>query len=249
MISFSKEQVFIVTGASSGIGEATAVLLNSLGATVVAIARNEERLLAMKSQCKHPELCHLEIKDLAEKVDELPTYVKLLKEKYGKFHGMAYCAGVSCVTPLRLLDYDTIKNTFDINYSAPLLMTKGIVDKRNNIGRGFSCVYVSSIDALISSKGQSAYSGAKAALIASMKTISKEISNFGIRINCISPSMIKTNMTYSLSDTLKQEEGDQDYPFGWGDPVDVAKMIAFLLSDNSKHISGQNYVVDSGGIY
>lgn len=248
MIQFSKEQIYIVTGASSGIGEAVAILLNELGATVIAIARNEERLNAMKEKCKYPENIHIEIQDLTEDIDGLPKYVKSLKEKYGKFSGMAYCAGISCVKPLQMLDYQEIKKVFDINYFTPIMMTKGITDRRNNIGKGCSLVYISSIDALTSTKGQPAYSGSKAALSASIKTISKEVSSFGVRSNCILPSMIKTQMTFDLKDILKPEEGDEHYPFGWGEPDDVANLVIFLLSNKSKFISGQNYVVDSGGV-
>ena len=85
MADFNKENIFMVTGASSGIGEGTALALNELGATVIAIARNEDRLNKMKAKCKYPENMHLEIKDLTENIEELPNFVTKLKEKYGKF--------------------------------------------------------------------------------------------------------------------------------------------------------------------
>ena len=80
MIKFNKEQIYIVTGASSGIGEATAILLNELGATIVGIGRNQERLEAMKAKCKYPENVFLEQKDLTEDIEGLPKYVKELKD-------------------------------------------------------------------------------------------------------------------------------------------------------------------------
>ena len=243
MISFNKEQRFIVTGASSGLGEGTALLLNELGATVIGIARNEERLNAMKAKCKNPDNMHIEIKDLTEDIEGLPQYVKELKEKYGKFSGMAYCAGISGLVPLRALDYDSLQQMFRINYFAPILMTKGVVDKRNNIGSGTSIVAISSISSLCSDKGHIAYAGSKSALCASLKSISKEVISNGIRVNCVLPSNIKTAMTSSEG----YEESQKDlYPLGFGEAMDVANLIAYLLSEKSKFISGQSYVIDTG---
>lgn len=252
MINFNKEQIYIVTGASSGIGEATAILLNELGATVVGIGRNQERLDAMKTKCKYPENMFLEQKDLTEDIEGLPKYVKSLKEKYGKFSGMAYCAGVSALNPLRTITYEYLTNIFDINYFAPIMMIKSIGDKRNNVGLGTSIVTISSIDAILNSKGQSVYGASKAALSASIKALSRELTQQnGVRINAVLPSMIKTSMTMNSQVQgleINQNINFEEYPFGLGEPNDVANMIVYLLSDKAKFISGQNYVIDSGGV-
>ena len=248
MIKFTKDQIFIVTGASSGIGESTVILLNKLGATIVAIARNESRLLAMRSKCAFPENVFIEIKDLADDIDGLPKYIRSLKEKYGRFSGMAYCAGVTGLRPEMSMTYKYAKGIFDINYFAPLMMTKGVADKRNNIGLGTSLVFISSIDAKLNDKGQSVYGGSKSALCASIKAISREYSHNGVRMNCLLPSLIQTPMTANAMNDGYQTGVLSNYPFGFGEPVDIANMVAFLLSDMSKFISGQNYVVDSGGV-
>jgi len=104
MISFTKEQIFIVTGASSGIGEGVALLLNELGACVVAVARDKDRLENMRNNSKNPNNMFIEVKDLAVDIELLPQFVKTLREKYGKFSGMAYCAGISQLQPLSILD-------------------------------------------------------------------------------------------------------------------------------------------------
>lgn len=250
VISFQKEQIYLVTGASSGIGEASAILLNEFGATVVGIGRNKERLKAMKDKCKYPENVFLEQKDLTQDIENLPNYVKNLKEKYGKFSGMAYCAGVSALCALKGMTYDYAKEIFDINYFAVLMMIKALADKRNNIGQGTSIVCVSSADALFGTKGQNVYAATKAALSTSIKAISKEITPLKMRINAVLPSMISTPMTENQN--IKNLEYNQiiqelSYPFGWGEASDVANMICFLLSDKAKFISGQNYIIDTGG--
>mgnify|MGYP003291831521 CR=1 FL=1 len=250
MISFNKEQIFLVTGASSGLGEGTALLLNELGATVVGIARNEERLNGMKAKCKYPENMHLEIKDLTEDIENLPQYVKELKNKYGKFSGLAYCAGISNVSPLQSLDFKYTKKMFDINYFAPVFLTKGFIDRRNNVGKDSSIVAISSIAAIKCDKGHASYSGAKAALSSSMKAIAREVASQGIRINCVLPSMIATPMTLNpnIKDLDQNKINTNEYPFGWGEVSDVVNLIIYLLSNNAKFISGQNYVIDSGGV-
>ena len=251
MIQFNKDQIYIVTGASSGLGEATALLLNELGATVIGIGRNIERLERMKARCKYPENMFLESKDLTEDIEGLPKYIKELKDKYGKFSGMAYCAGKLGIYPLKMLDFDNTIKVFNINYFAPIFMTKGFVDRRNNVGVGASCVYISSMDTIIGTRGQSIYSGTKAGLVASIKAISKEVSGQGIRMNCVMPSMIKTSMTidrFSNLTGVTEDMQKDSYPFGWGEPNDVANMIVYLLSDKAKFISGQNYIIDSGGV-
>lgn len=151
------------------------------------------------------------------------------------------------ITPIRALSYQDTLKLFNINYFAPLFMAKGILDKRNNVGKGFSLVCIASSAGVRPSKGQCIYSGTKGALIMSMKEISKEVSNYGARVNCVSPSMIKTPMTVYEGAVL-QDDNKEKYPFGWGEPYDVANMICYLLSDKAKYISGQNYVIDSGEI-
>lgn len=240
MISFNAEQRFIVTGASSGIGEGVALLLNELGATVIGIGRNAERLDGMRVKAKHPENVFVEQKDLAADISGLTGYVKELKNKYGKFSGLAYCAGITLNQPLQLKDYETSRRLFDIDYFAPMFMAKAFGDRRISIGCGASMVFVSSAAAVVSARAMSDYSGAKAALCASVRTIAKELAPHGVRANCVLPSDITTPMTLADPEILAAKS----YPMGVGEVSDVANLVAFLLSDKARWITGQNYVVD-----
>ena len=242
MISFRPEQLFIVTGASSGIGEGVALLLNELGATVIGIARNQDRLDGMKVKAKSPERVFLEQKDLAEDIPGLPAYVKALKEKYGKFQGMAYCAGLSGIMPLRAVDYDGMQTMFAVNYFAPVFMAKGFADKRINNGSGSAMVFIASRGGVRTDPGMTSYAGTKGALIATMQSVAKELAPTGVRVNCVSPALIQTNM----ADETSRQYAEGKYPMGLGKVSDVANMIVYLLAEQSRWISGQNYLLDCG---
>jgi len=244
MARFTPDQKFIVTGASSGIGEGIAMRLIADGASVIAIARNTERLNALKGKVAHPENIFLEIKDLAEDIADLPAYMKSLKERYGMFRGCVCCAGITEVKPLRALDLVEMKRLFDINYYVPIFMAKGFADRRVNSGAGASFVSIASISFHRPAKAVITYSGSKAALIASMVAIAKEFARVGVRFNTVSPSDIETPMTQDIPEIMEQVR--HFYPMDFGKPEDVSAVVSFLLSDEAKWITGQNYIVDCG---
>ena len=238
----NRHNIYVVFGASSGIGRQCALALNNEGATVVAVGRNLEKLLSAKAVAMHPESFHVEIKDLAEDIENLALYVRELREQYGKFSGMIYCAGISPLIPVRMWQYGDAKKVFEINYFAPISLLKGFSDKRNVVQDDVSCVLIASAAALLADKGHASYAGSKAALIASAKSMAKEVAGNRIRINCVSPTIVRTPMTMGDEDYIKTRECC--YPLGVGEVEDVANMVMFLLSDKAKWITGQNYVVD-----
>ena len=207
---FNSNELYIVTGASSGIGKAVALKLAEENAKVIAIARNNERLLKMKNE----------------------------------FSGIAYCAGAIMLKPAAATLYSESLDLFKTNYFAPVMMVKAFMDKRICIGEGASAVAVSSADAFLREKGLSVYSGTKAALQVTLSTIAKEIAPKGMRINTVSPSDIKTPMTMNENMMTIRAEREKQYPLGYGEPVDVAELILFLLSRKAKWITGHDYIVD-----
>ena len=244
MARFSQDDLFVVTGASSGIGAGVVRHLNSDGASVVAIGRNAARLETVKNASDSPGRVFIEQKELAEDIDGLPDYVRSLKDKYGRLRGMVCCAGITELSPLRTLDLVKMRQLYDINYYVPIFMAKGFADKRVNTGAGASYVAIGSIAASIPIKGVITYSGSKAALVVSIRAIAKEFASSGVRFNTVSPSDIETPMTENIKDIMDQVR--HFYPMGFGKPEDVAAMVSFLSSSEAHWITGQNYIVDCG---
>ena len=244
MISFTPEQRFIVAGAAGGIGQSVALLMNELGATVIATDLKQENLEAVKEKAEHPEIFFLEEKNLIEDIAGLPAWIKSLKDKYGKFQGMAYCAGLPCIQPLRAVEYEHMQKIFAVNYFAPVFMAKGFADKRNNNGPKSVMVFIASGGGVHCDPGMTEYAGSKGALIATMQSIARELAPSGLRVNCVSPSLISTNM----ADEIARGFAEGKYPFGIGKPSDVANVIAFLLSDKTEWITAQNYIIDCGAM-
>ena len=244
MSLFSADNIFIVTGASSGIGNAVAKRLIEEGATVVAIARRVDKLELLKNECACQERCIIETADLCEYLEDMPSYLSSLKEKYGKFAGLAYCAGSILLKPASAIEYKEAFDLFNINYFAPVMMIKAFLDKRVCIGRGASAVAVASSEAFIREKGLCIYSGTKAALQATLSTIAKEVAPRGMRVNTVSPSDIKTPMTMNDEMVNLRQGREETYPFGFGEPEDVAELVSFLMSQKAKWLTGHDYIAD-----
>ena len=244
MSKFTKEDIIVVTGASSGIGQSLCWKLNEEGATVIAVARSLEKLEFTKNNAKNPDAVYVEQKDLLEDIDALPIFIKSLKERYGKLKGLACIAGVDKVVTTQMLNKDVIDEVFTLNYTVPMLLTKGFVDKRINTGNGANILFVASISGVYPDKGQIVYGASKAALIAAMTAISKEIAPKGLRCNSISPAWVDTPMFERQKESIGVST--EQYALGIGKPTDVANLGAFLLSDEARWITASNYCMTGG---
>ena len=246
MICFSKEDIFLVTGASSGIGKDIALRMNALGASVLANGRDRARLIQIQNSAAHPENFFLEPKELTENIKDLPLWVKGLKEKYGRIKGLVSCAGIIADQPLQVLDESTGKKLFDVNYFAPIFLAKGFADRRVYANENPSIIFIASISAFLGEKAQTFYGASKAALIASAKTLSHELAP-KVRVNCISPGPIDTEMTSRAIQTHGHANIDKCV-LGLGNVKDVSALAAFLASQEARWITGQNYILDGGYI-
>lgn len=242
MIEFNEQQIILVSGASSGIGKATALLLNKLGAKVIGLGRNEAALAQLVSEAKFPDKVFTETRDLSKDIDALPSYMLELSKKYGKLYGVVCSAGITEICPLRSLDYQQMQLLFNIDYFAPIFMAQGFVHRKVHLEPTSSFVAISSICPFKNNTALITYSGAKASLIASMQSIAIEYAAKGIRFNTISPADIDTPMLNAIA--FMREEYEKRYQLGFGKPEDVASLAAYLLSPISKWTTGQNYIID-----
>jgi NAD(P)-dependent dehydrogenase (short-subunit alcohol dehydrogenase family) len=239
--------LYLVTGGSSGLGKATALFLNSLGATVVVVGRNSGKLTDAKNESVYPEKFLTYCFDFSD-LDNIGIFVKSLVIEHGKFTGLVHSAGIGGVMPLKSVDVDEAKKMFDINYFAGLVLAKSFADKRVCQAPA-SLVFVSSISSISGNSGISNYSASKGAINALVKSLAVELAKNNIRVNSVLPGFIITDIVNASPDVYNDaffEKVAQEYPLGTGLPEDVAHLIAFLLSPLSRWITGQNIVIDGG---
>lgn len=248
MIKFNRDDIFLVTGASSGIGRAISIKIIELGGTVIGVARNQQRLEETKQLISDSKAFNVEIKDLVQDIDALPNWIKTIVEKYGKLKGLVLSAGIQYTLPLQADKVEKAKDLFDINFFTNLSLIKGFIKKNNNIGQGSSIVAISSFTSLIGVPATASYSASKAALNSLARTLAVEVARDGLRINTISAGHILTEMLLQEGKFSENqlENLKQKYPLGLGKPEDVANTCCFLLSDAARWITGANIVVDGG---
>ena len=232
----------LVTGASSGIGKAIAVACAKMGATVIVTGRNVERLnetLNLMSEGDHKAISAdlTKAEDIESLVAELP-----------KLDGLVQCAGVGSRVPCKNIGKEDLQHVFMPNVEAPILFQTAILSKRK-INKAASIVYVASRAANAPSVGNAAYSASKGAIISYAKCLALELAPRLIRVNCICPGMVWTELI--LKDGVDKEQLEQSqltYPLKrFGQPEDIANLAISLLSDASSWMPGSSLDISGGG--
>jgi 3-oxoacyl-[acyl-carrier protein] reductase len=239
-------RLILVTGASSGIGRATAGVLAGLGARLVLVGRDEGRLRSTMEQLGGSgHFC--EPYDLS-KMDGVAEWLKLVSSKRGPFSGLVHAAGIHQMRPLRMVSPDDLRSVMDVNLGSAIQLVRGFRQRGVCVAPA-SVVLLSSVVASVGQPGVVAYSASKGALVAACRSMAMELAREGIRVNCILPSMVKSEMLDHVLKPLSDEQVAAIramHPLGFGEPEDVAMASAFLLAETGRWITGTALVVDGG---
>ena len=246
---YTQKDIFLVTGATSGIGKGVVLSLLSQGAKVIAIGRDSKKLASLKSEAINKNNLILEEKDLSN-CDGLDKWILNIAKKYGKVKGLVLSAGIQQITPISSpLSVEKSKELFEINYFSNIQLAKGFCDRRANIGKGSSVVFLSSIASIKGNMGIVGYAASKGAINSAVKSLALEVAKLGIRVNAVLPGFVKTEMILRWKEVYNKkymEKMNNEYPLGIGKVEDVTGPILFLLSDESKWITGSEIIVDGG---
>ena len=247
---FSLEnKVIIITGASSGIGAQCAIDCSKMGARVVLVARNEEGLKQILEQCEEPSRHIILPLDLSLS-DGLKDAIKDVVAKVGKINGVVNCAGMSSVTPLKLITDELLDQFFRTNVYSAINLSKEVTRVGNyDKEGGCSIIFFASIMGLCGDKCKTMYSATKGALIAAARSMACELAKNKIRVNVVSPGAIETPINAKLphmADPELRKELEDKHLLGLGECSDISNACIYLLSDAAKWVTGQNLIVDGG---
>ncbi|HTH98105.1 MAG TPA: SDR family oxidoreductase [Stellaceae bacterium] len=236
----------LVTGATSGIGRATALYLARLGATIVVTGRDAGRLQETLDQLEGGGHAGA-LFDMAE-IERIKPWLRELTAAEGGFHGVAHCAGIQATMPIQAADPAFVMKALTTNLASSLMLAQAFRLKACHAGPA-SLVFVSSSAALRTAPGNTVYAASKGGIVSATKGLGVELLRDGVRVNCVAPAMVDTPMSDTFRRTLSDEHFQKVvdmHPLGLGRPEDVAAAIAFLIADTSRWITGAVMTVDGG---
>lgn len=237
----------MVTGASSGIGKGIAIFLSKLGANVIMVARNEEKLREVYAELEpgNHSYCLLDLNNLKS----IEGMIENVCNTGIKLNGLVHSAGISITTPLQYLKLDDLNNIMSVNFYSFVELVKHFSKRKFNDSGG-SIVAISSISSKVGARGLTAYCASKGALESAVRAMALDLAPKNIRINAIAPSMVATQIYDGLKEIINNKDFETELKkrqfMGLGNPEDIAYAAAFLLSDASRFITGTSVVVDGG---
>ena len=230
----------LITGASSGIGRVTAVYLDSLGYDLVLVARDKEKLTNLGKDLRDPLIITYDLNNLAD----IEAIFETTKKLRGKLDGLLHCAGINKDQPVKVNNIDDMLGTINVNLLSFIQLARFFCAKKYSNDNS-TIIAMSSIAAISCDKSMCTYSASKAGIDAAVKVMSKEFAKRKIRVNSIQPTFVDTPMIKDMADYAEKVEAQ---PLGVIQPINVAYLIEFLLSDKARFISGSNIKMSSAVI-
>ena len=234
-------KTILITGASSGIGRATAIECSKLGAKCVLTARNEERLQATLAAMEG-EGHSVIVADLTNSED-----LERLVTEVPELDGVVNNAGLALTKLITFTKESDLEKMFKINTFAPVMLIKWLL-KKKKVNKNASIVVTSSVASMSYAPGNTIYGMTKSAIASFTKYCSLEMFEKNIRVNSIHPGMVDTEMTRNLSFSNEEIEADKAKYFGkrYAEPYEIAWAIVYLLSDAAAWVTGSELVIDGG---
>jgi len=235
-------KTFLVTGAASGMGKATAITCSKMGAKVIAADFNSEGLANSMSELEGEGHQSYAI-NLADET----TWKELLNGDF-TLDGIASCAGIANMNPFSFINKGEFDKVFGVNFFGPVLLVKSLL-KKKKINKEASIVFVSSVDGpKVVHAGNSVYSASKNALVGMSRNMAVDLAPKKIRVNCVLPGTTDTPLIRTANVTEEQlAENIKAFPLKrFGTPQDMANAIIYLLSDASSFVTGTELIVDGG---
>lgn len=246
IMSLSNKRI-LITGASSGIGRETAILLSKLGAQLIMVARSKEKLedvLSNLEGSKHEFYCY-DLKDL----EGIESLIKRVVAENGTIDGFVHSAGIGNTRPLKMMKPKFLREVMEINFNSFVEIARCIT-KKNYFNEYMSIVGISSTASVQGNQSKTAYCASKAAMDAAIRCMAKELAPKKIRVNSVMPGLIKTDIFEAFLDRSVDSEDAKNIMarqyLGMGEAIDIANMIAYLLTDLSKFITGTSIPIDGG---
>jgi len=240
-------KTIVISGASAGIGRQCAITAANLGASLIIIGRNSERLEETRAQLQ-PGGHHVICCDLTD-FKRLKSLLSDAINTTGKVSGLIHSAGIEMTKPLQAMSTADYEQLFAVNVIAGFELGKIIAHKKHISPEGASLVFIGSVMGILGQPGKIGYCASKGALVAGVRAMALELSAKKIRANCILPGIVETGMTKELFNSMMPENKKaiiDKHPLGLGRPQDVAFLSSFLLSDLAIWITGASIAIDGG---
>lgn len=233
----------LITGATSDIGIQICKTLEESGHCLLMTDLRQDALEELKNNLKHPnqhQVLALDLSEVEQSKERLTTYIK---EKEISVSKAVFAAGIFAIKPLRMIDYDFLKKSYDIAVFSIFAIMQVMASKKINNDSLESVVIISSVNSKMGVKGYSIYGSLKASMLGLVKSLAVELAP-KVRVNAVLPGGIRTRTTQFLFDAAS--DINPRYLLGEGKCENISNMIDFLLSDKAEWITGQEFVVDGG---